>query len=961
MDEFSMNLAAGVKPITRTLLMFELKITPNFELKRLTIDVVVEDRSTSNTKIVHSQFFMLKKQYVGETTTLNFPVAIHDPLPKEFIVEIHNFLSIVHAAPIILAVPLTHIVLPEEEEYYPLPAEVFDVQSLLPVASLGNTSYEALYQNQFKQFNKIQTHAFQVLYKSDENVFLAAPTGGGKTTCAEIAILRNHQKGHMRVVYIAPIKAIAQNQYREWKKKFGDGLNSMIVELTGENETDLKLLEEGKIIITTPQIWDALSRQWKQIIQIQQVSLLILDDLHFIGGPEGHILERIIVRMKQISTRVGKKMRIVALSAPITNGKDIGEWIGATSHSLFNFPPTARHVPLELFIQGVQFSDLRSANPLARLKEMAKITHSFITEHAKNGKPILVYVPTWENVSTTVSNMISVSQAKPWEQFTSQQQQQQAFQASILKISDFTLKVALTRGVGFLHEGLNTNDQEVVIRFFEAGLIKICIISSSMCWEVSLSAHIVVLMGTEYYDFDGPSYPITDILHMMGQAGRRLIDSVGKALILCLPNKKQYYNILLRDVLPVESHFHNCLNDTVNAEIVAGIVENFKDGIDYLEKSFLRRRLPKNPSYYEFQGFIGEDVGTQLSSLIQRSMNELMTSGMVRDEGGNNISSSVLGRIASNNYINYQTIEAFSTRITEDSNMRDLLEILWSASEFEAHPTRRLHVEEDEIQLLITKEKFPHVDNRVTNPQTKAIALLQAHFSRLPISSMNLEADRRKVVLLFEKLLIGLMEVILERHWTLLYTRAMEINQMLIQAIWHDDPILLQLPHFTRELIDKCNDINIQNFHDLKTTEIQNVRERLGLTTSEWLDITRFMEHNSFPIKHHVRVDDIFSGQSRTVDVILRTKRKRNEILIKFPHYPCKRRIKWWVFVLDDQDNVLTFKLVSLWTSNMLDATLRFTSPVQTESASYNLYFICDSIKGVTERRSFHVKGCAVD
>ena len=113
----------------------------------------------------------------------------------------------------------------------------------------------------------------------------------------------------------------------------------------------MKLLAEGQIIITTPQIWDALSRRWKQIIQIQQVHLFILDDLHFIGGPEGHILERIIVRMKQISTQVGKKTRIVALSAPITNGKDIGEWIGATSHSLFNFPPTARHVPLELFIQ----------------------------------------------------------------------------------------------------------------------------------------------------------------------------------------------------------------------------------------------------------------------------------------------------------------------------------------------------------------------------------------------------------------------------------------------------------------------------------------------------------------------------------------------------------------------------------------------------------------------------------
>jgi len=93
MDSISMNLAVAVKPITRTLLMFELKIIPNFEFVDLPINVVVEDRDTVDTEVVQSQFFfILKKQYVGETTTLNFPVAIHGSLPREFIVEIHNFL-----------------------------------------------------------------------------------------------------------------------------------------------------------------------------------------------------------------------------------------------------------------------------------------------------------------------------------------------------------------------------------------------------------------------------------------------------------------------------------------------------------------------------------------------------------------------------------------------------------------------------------------------------------------------------------------------------------------------------------------------------------------------------------------------------------------------------------------------------------------------------------------------------
>ncbi len=41
-----------------------------------------------------------------------------------------------------------------------------------------------------KTFNPIQTQAFSALYNTDDNALLAAPTGSGKTLCAEFAILR---------------------------------------------------------------------------------------------------------------------------------------------------------------------------------------------------------------------------------------------------------------------------------------------------------------------------------------------------------------------------------------------------------------------------------------------------------------------------------------------------------------------------------------------------------------------------------------------------------------------------------------------------------------------------------------------------------------------------------------------------------------------------------------------------
>ena len=83
-----------------------------------------------------------------------------------------------------IAVSFRHVILPEK---YPTPTKLLDLQPL-PVSALRNPSYEALYQ-QFRHFNPIQTQVFTVLYNSDDNVLVAAPTGSGKTICAEFALL----------------------------------------------------------------------------------------------------------------------------------------------------------------------------------------------------------------------------------------------------------------------------------------------------------------------------------------------------------------------------------------------------------------------------------------------------------------------------------------------------------------------------------------------------------------------------------------------------------------------------------------------------------------------------------------------------------------------------------------------------------------------------------------------------
>ncbi|KAH0994513.1 hypothetical protein GBA52_018377 [Prunus armeniaca] len=520
----------------------------------------------------------------------------------------------------------------------------------------------------------------------------------------------------MRVVYIAPIEALAKERYRDWEKKFGKGLKLRVELLTGETGTDAKLLEKGQIIISTPEKWDALSRRWKQRKPVQQVSLFIIDELHLIGGQGGPILEVIVSRMRYIASLSENKIRIVALSTSLANAKDLGEWIGASSHGLFNFPPGVRPVPLEIHIQGVDL-----ANFEARMQAMAKPTYTAIVQHAKNGKPALVYVPTRKHVRLTAIDLMTYSTADGGEKSSFLLRPVEDIEPFVERISDEILRGTLRNGVGYLHEGLTSLDQEVVSQLFEAGWIQACVMSSSMCWGVSLSAHLVVVMGTQYYDGREnvhTDYPVTDLLQMMGHASRPLLDNSGKCVILCHAPRKEYYKKFLYEAFPVESHLHHYLHDNLNAEVVSGIIENKQDAVDYLTWTFLYRRLTQNPNYYNLQGVTQRHLSDHLSELVENTLSDLEASKCVAIEDDMDLSSLNLGMIAAYYYTNYTTIERFSSSLTSKTKMKGLLEILTHASEYSQLPIRP--GEEEVLRRLINHQRFSFENPKCTDPHVKA-------------------------------------------------------------------------------------------------------------------------------------------------------------------------------------------------------------------------------------------------
>ena len=143
----------------------------------------------------------------------------------------------------------------------------------------------------------------------------------------------------------------------------------------------------------------------------------------------------------------------------------------------------------------------------------------------------------------------------------------------IERIKDPSLKLSLQFGIGLHHAGLVNPDRKVVEELFVNNKIQILIATSTVAWGLNFPAHLVVIKGTEYYDAKTKGYvdfPITDVLQMMGRAGRPQFDDSGVARVFVHDVKKNFYKKFLHEPFPVESSLHLSLHNHLNAEIVGG-------------------------------------------------------------------------------------------------------------------------------------------------------------------------------------------------------------------------------------------------------------------------------------------------------------------------------------------------------------------------------------------------------
>ncbi|MBW3011012.1 DEAD/DEAH box helicase [Candidatus Woesearchaeota archaeon] len=173
----------------------------------------------------------------------------------------------------------------------------------------------------FEDLRPCQEKAINAGLFSGKNLVVCTPTASGKTLIAELSCLKNIIEGKGRAIYIVPLKALASEKYRNFRKAYP---YIRVGLATGDLDSRDEFLNRCDLVIATAEKMDSLIRH--KVPWIKEIHTIVVDETHLLNDPgRGPTLEILIT----ILQKVLPQCQIIALSATIGNPKVLAEWLDA--------------------------------------------------------------------------------------------------------------------------------------------------------------------------------------------------------------------------------------------------------------------------------------------------------------------------------------------------------------------------------------------------------------------------------------------------------------------------------------------------------------------------------------------------------------------------------------------------------------------------------------------------------
>jgi antiviral helicase SLH1 len=613
--------------------------------------------------------------------------------------------------------------------------------------------------------------------------------------------------------------------------------------------------------------------------------------------------------MNYIAASTKNSVRLLGMSTACANATDLGNWLGV-KEGLFNFRHSVRPVPLELYIDG--FPETRGFCPL--MQSMNRPTFLAIKTHSPD-KPVIVFVPSRRQTRLTAKDLVNFCgmEDNP-RRFLNMNEED--LQLNLSRVKDDALKEAISFGIGLHHAGLVESDRQLAEELFLNNKIQILVATSTLAWGVNLPAHLVVVKGTQFYDAKIEGYKdmdLTDVLQMLGRAGRPQFDTSGVARILTQDAKKDFYKHFLHTGFPVESSLHTVLDNHLCAEVSAETVLTKQDALDYLTWTFFFRRLHKNPSYYglEISAEEHNTIAAQtlandfMVEMVNHSLDELAKSKCVEVYPNGDVDPTPMGKIMSYYYLSHKTIRHLVKHAKQNASFLDVLSWMSRATEYDELPVRH---NEDLINGELSKNlAFPGTSFGLPmwDPHVKAFLLLQAHMARINLPITDYVGDQTSVLDQAIRIIQASIDVLTELGYLSSCLEMIKLLQCVKSARWPGDPPISILPGVNAE--NQKNDTTLAKLSAMTTGQASQLIKKLGVPNSQQSRVSKAV--STLP-NLNVSVEDptvvsLTVGLKRVNPLVERGAR------IFAPRFPKPQTEGWFVVVADvAKDEVVAVKRV---------------------------------------------------
>lgn len=465
-----------------------------------------------------------------------------------------------------------------------------------------NVFEEQQYNDHFETFpfelSDFQKYSIKALVEG-QHALITAHTGSGKTLPAEFAIEYFHKLGK-KCIYTSPIKALSNQKFYEFTKKFPH-IDFGI--LTG----DIKYNPNADVLIMTTEILrntllhKKVDSNNNQILDFDMdfendLACVVFDEIHYINDEDrGKIWEESIMLMPQ-------HVQLLMLSATIDNPEKFASWIETTknnSKEVYLAVTDHRVVPLEHYcyislpqgplkmIKDKEFRQslekIMRAPVLIKNKEKLfyddnykqikkyidynqknyiRISPSFVINNLltylrdNNMLPAICFIFSRKNVEKYASmvnvNLLDYDSEVPanishtCDSILRKLPNHEEYR----KLPEYHNIVALLqKGIAIHHSGILPIFREMIEMIFGMGHVKVLFATETFAVGINMPTKSVIFSNFEKFNGSGMRMLLPhEYTQMAGRAGRRGLDKIGYVIhcnnLFSMPDSQSYKNLM---------------------------------------------------------------------------------------------------------------------------------------------------------------------------------------------------------------------------------------------------------------------------------------------------------------------------------------------------------------------------------------------------------------------------------